>query len=339
MSYGRGSLSQKSFGFFVTCSLASLLISGCGFTRAQHEGITSFGQAANILGETSEAQLRSSRGNIMQMKKLALAIERKKLPATRPDGQPADRKFYQEEINIDSGLDPESMDKRVRAVKFLIAYGNLLDAFTDQVSESEFNMARHRFMVAVRDFPSSPLQEDKINSLGRLIAWPNSLCTEAEKKESLRKIIPMVSPIIQQLCDSLERDFSMTGNGVTSRLDSAQDRLASNAIEVLKTDVGSISDFLVVLDGFVLANETKAGLDSVSAKVLQVVTALRDADKKLVYLVAQVQRVGEEERSFSAGDITVRYLRETMEQVTTDEIKSFVASTSELRQTTALMVK
>lgn len=339
MSFGRGSLSQKSFGFLVTCSLVSLLIAGCGFTRAQHEGITSFGQAANVLGETSETQFRNSRSNIMQMKKLALAIERKKLPATRPDGTPADRKFYQEEIDIDSGLDPESMDKRIRAVKFLTAYGNLLGAFTEQVSESEFNIARQRFMTATRDFPSSPLQADKINSLGRLITWPNSLCMETEKKESLMKIIPMVSPMIQQLSDSLEKDFNMAGTGVASRLDSAQDRLASNAIEALKTDVASMSDFLVLIDGFVLANETKAGLDNISAKVLQVVTALREADRKMVQLVAKVQRVSEEERSFPAGDISVRYLKETMEQVATDEIKSFVASTSELQQAAALMTK
>lgn len=283
----------------------TVLFAGCGLTKTQKTGITTFGKAVATLGTASKEGFQGGRNNVIEMKSLRLAIERKRLSAAKPDGKPADRTFYDEELNLDSGLDPDNIEKRVNAVELLIQYGNLLVAFSDETQEKELTTASENFKVSVKKFPGNPLSADEIDGLGQVVVVAGKMWIENEKKEALEKIIPTVSPLIKKLCVDLETDFDLKIQGAAADIYNVQDRLANEAIDCLKRPGDSISDRLLLINGFALANRNKAALEMTSKNLLKAVASLRQADDKLVSLIAENRINLDEIKAFAddAGEL------------------------------------
>ena len=292
--------------FALLCSVTTIIfMTGCGLTKVQKGGVATFGQAAATLGTASKEQFQGGRDNVIEMKGLRLAIERKVLPAAKPDGKPADREFYAEELNLDSGLDPDNIEKRVNAVELLIQYGNLLVAFSEETQEKELTAASDKFMKSVKKFPGNPLSEGEIDGLGQVVVVAGNMWIENEKKEALKKIIPTVSPLIKKLCVDLETDFDPQKKGVAADIYNTQDRLANEAIDGLKRTGDSVSDRLLLINGFALADRNKAALETTSKNLLKAVASLRQADDKLVTLIADNKIPLDEIKTFAddAGDL------------------------------------
>lgn len=282
-----------------------ILPAGCGLTKTQKTGIATFGQAAATLGAAGKEGLQGGRDNVIGMKGLRLAIERKTLSAAKPDGKPADRGFYAEELNLDSGLDPDNIEKRVNSLELLIQYGNLLVAFSEGTQEKELTAASDSFKKSVKKFPGNPLSADEIDGLGQVVVVAGKMWIENEKKEALEKIIPTVSPLIKKLCSDLETDFDPQKKGMAADIYNAQDRLANEAINGLKRTGESMSDRLLLIDGFALADRNKAELETTSRNLLKAVASLRQADDKLVSLIADNKITLDEIKAFAddAGDL------------------------------------
>jgi hypothetical protein len=290
----------RRIALVVLCGVAFLaLLPGCGLTRAQKEGVSFYAKASSALGAASAEHLRAFRSDIVRMKTTRLAIEGRKLPATRPDGKPPDRRFYTEELNLDSGLDPDNLEKRLTAVDMLAAYGDLLQTLSGKSQEEEVTSAAERFANSVRNFPESPLPEEKVDNLGKLLATAGTLWTEGEKKKTVQVVVPQVSPLIQHLCDSLENDFKINGSGFAANVDLVQDRLASEAIDGLKGETTSMTDRLLLIDGLALANDSKGSLARVSSKMFKAIASLRQADRELVALVTERQFTLDAIKSYS----------------------------------------
>ena len=273
--------------FALSCSVTTIIfMTGCGLTKVQKGGVATFGQAAATLGTASKEQFQGGRDNVIEMKGLRLAIEKKALSAAKPDGKPADREFYAEELNLDAGLDPDNIEKRMNAVELLIQYGNLLVAFSEETQEKELTSAADNFKKSVKKFPGNPLSEGEIDGLGQVVVVAGKMWIEHEKKEALGKIIPTVSPLIKKLCDDLESDFDPQKKGVAADTYNTQERLANEAIDGLKRTGDSMGDRRLLINGFALADRNKAGLETTSKKLLKAVASLRLADDKLVSLIA-----------------------------------------------------
>jgi hypothetical protein len=281
----------------VTYSLAMLLImclAGCGLNVAQKSSIASFGQATTTLGSISKEQFQGGRENVIQMNRQRLAIEKKILPAAKSD-KPADRSYYTEQLNLDSGLDPVNIERRVDAVELLTQYGNLLVAFSTETQEKELTEASSNFTDSIKGFPNNPLSTEEINGIGQIVIVAGKMWVEYEKKKALTKIIPTVSPLITEVCDSLENDFNLSKNGVASDIFNTQDRLANEAIDGLKREGGSIGDRLLLIDGLSFADQNKERIETVSNKILKAIEALRKANKELTSLI--------ENKNYSIVDI------------------------------------
>lgn len=259
---------------------------GCGLTKIQKTGIATFGQASATLGSASKEGLQGGRDSVIGMKGLRLAIEGKTLPAAKTGAKPADREFYAEELNLDAGLDPDNIEKRLHALELLIQYGNLLVAFSEETQEKELAAAAESFQRSVKKFPDNPLSLDEIDGLGQVVVVAGKMWIENEKKQALKKIIPTVSPLIQKLCIALETDFDPRQKGMAADIYNAQDRLANEAINGLKRPGDSMSDRLLLINGFALADRNKALLETTSKNLLKAVVSLRQADEKLVSLIA-----------------------------------------------------
>lgn len=265
--------------------LVSVLTTGCGLTKSQKEGINAFGKAASTLGAASKGQFEGGRERVIEMKRQQLAMERKTLPAKKPDGSKADREFYAGALDLDSGLDRKKIETRVAAVELLIQYGDLLVAFSENTQEKELTAAAGKFSDSIKGFPDNPLTTAQIAGLGQLAVVAGKMWVEHEKKEALKQIIPTVSPLVEQVCSYLEKDFDLKKRGVTEEIYNRQDRLASEAIDGLKREGGSLGDRLLLIDGFALADKNKAELETASKKFLKTVATMRAADKKLVSLI------------------------------------------------------
>ena len=108
---------------------------------------------------------------------------------------------------------------------------------------------------------------------------------EHKKKTVLQEVVPAVSPLIQTICDRLERDFDIKKKGIIQDVDLVQDRLAAESIDGLKKDTTTINDRLLLMNGFALATDCKNKLDLGSDRVLNAVAAMRKADKELLDLI------------------------------------------------------
>ncbi len=266
--------------------IIGLMLAGCGLTKTQKEGISCFGRAANTIGKAGSEQFIEFRTDTIAMNKTRLSIEGKKLSTVTPDGKPADRAFYEEDINLDSGLDPDNIIIRINAVNLLSSYGELLVAFSEESYKEEFRESADKFAASIASFPNSPLSKDKADALGKLVRSVEGIWIEHKKKIVLQEVVPVVSPLIQKICDSLEKDFDIKKGGIIQNVYLVQDRLAAESIDGLKKDTTIISDRFLLVNGFALATDCQNKLCLSSNRVLSAIAAMRKADKELVDLMS-----------------------------------------------------
>lgn len=291
------------------CLVIAISIQGCGLTSAQRKDIEIFGHAASTLGESSKDQFVAGRENVIDMKRYRLAIEKTVLPPYQNDsGIPARDYFFSKNLNLDAGLDKNDIAIRVAAVDLLQQYGKLLVAFTTDSHEKEIKESADKFAKSVGKFPHNPMTADEIDGLGQIVTAVGGILVEHQKKEALEKVVPKVSPLIDKICDSLEQDFDPKKNGIYANINTVQDRLASVAIEGLKFPGDSMSDRLLLIDGFALAEKNKGILITTSSQILKSIASLRKANNQLLDVIKShkvglkdIKEFGEDVADLSKG--------------------------------------
>lgn len=265
------------------CLAMVACIPGCGLTSAQRKEIVTFGQAAATLGASGKDQLVAGRENVIDMKRYRLAIEKVVLDPgkSKDSGILAREFFFSKTLNLDAGLDRGDIEARVAAVDILQQYGKLLVAFTADSHDKEIKDSAEKFVKSVGKFPNNPLTAEEIDGLGQIVTSVGGILVERQKKEALEKVVPKLAPLIEKICDSLERDFDPTTNGVYANIDTVQDRLASAAIDGLKAPAESMTDRLLLIDGFALAEKNKRITAIMSRQMLKSIASLRKANSQL----------------------------------------------------------
>lgn len=262
-------------------------IQGCGLSTAQRKEIENFGQSATTLGASGKEQLISSRELVIDMKSYRLAIEKFVLPAYPAGNAMSPRDYYfLKSLDLDAGLDPKDMDVRVAAVDLLHQYGKLLVAFTTESHEKAIKDSANAFVKSVTAFPRNPMTTDEINGLGRIVTSIGGILTEHWKKDALEQVVPMVAPLIDMLCNNLEKDFDPRQNGIYGSMNTVQDRLASAAIEGLKMPGDSSRDRLMMIDGFAMAEKARGTLTTTSSQLLKAIASLRKANRQLSEVIS-----------------------------------------------------
>ncbi|HEY3309719.1 MAG TPA: hypothetical protein VGJ93_14800 [Desulfuromonadaceae bacterium] len=302
-------MSTKKLCLACWCLVVVVSLQGCGLTSAQRKEIEIFGQAASTLGESSKDQFVAGRENVIDMKRYHLAIEKNVLPPYQADsGIPAREYFFSKNLNLDAGLDKNDIDIRVAAVDLLQQYGKLLVAFTTDSHEKEIKESADKFAKSVGKFPHNSMTADEVDGLGQIVTAVGGILVEHQKKEALEKVVPKVSPLIEKICDSLEQDFDPKKNGIYANINTVQDRLASVAIEGLKFPGDSMSDRLLLIDGFALAEKNKGILTTTSSQILKSIASLRKANSQLLDVIKShkvglkdIKEFGEDVADLSKG--------------------------------------
>ena len=285
-------MSTKKHFWIICLLIIAFSIQGCGLTVAQRKDIEVFGQAASKLGAASKEQLVAGRENVIDMKRYRLAIKKFVLPPYEADsGMSARDFFFSKSLNLDSGLDVNDIEVRVAAVDLLQQYGKLLVAFTTDSHEKEIKESADKFAKSVGEFPNNPMTSDEINGLGKIVTTVGGMLVEQQKKEALEKVVPKVAPLIDKICDSLEKDFDPNKNGIFGNIDTVQDQLSSVAIEGLKMSGDSMSDRLLLIDGFAMAEKNKGIITTTSKQILKSIASLRKANSQLIEII-QNNKVG-----------------------------------------------
>lgn len=272
----------KSLYLVYSFMLIVMLLQGCGLTTAQRKEIEVFGQATTTLGASSKEQLVDGRENMIDMNRYRLAIEKFVLPTYPEDcGMTARKYYFSKGLNLDAGLDVNDIGIRVAAVELLQQYGDLLVAFSTDSHEKEIKEAADKFSKSVGKFPKNPMTSDEINGLGQIVTSIGGILVDHQKKEALEKVIPKVTPLIDMICDRLENEFNPKKKGVYGNINTFQDRLSSAAIEGLQIEGNSMSDRLLLIDGFALAEKNKNNITITSNQLLKSIASLRKANGQL----------------------------------------------------------
>ena len=279
-------IKTRKLGLAGWCIVTVVCLQGCGLTSAQRKDIETFGQAASTLGAAGKEQLVGGRENVLDMRRYRLAIEKIVLTPYPPDsGIPAREYYFSKVLNLDAGLDKKDIDIRVAAVDLLQQYGKLLVAFSTDSHEKEIKESADKFAKSVGSFPQNPMTAEEIDGLGQIVTSVGGILVERQKMEALEKVVPKVSPLIDKLCDSFERDFDPKKDGVYANIYAAQDRLGGAAIEGLKIPGASMSDRLLLIDGFALAENSKGAVTTTSRQLLKSIASLRKANSQLLEVI------------------------------------------------------
>lgn len=236
------------------------------------------------MGASGKDQLVAGRENVIDMKRYRLAIKKIQLNPAEAKGDARDY-FFSQALNLDAGLDKDNIASRVAAVDVLQQYGKLLVAFTTDSHEKELKESAGKFVKSVGKFPENPMTAEEIGGLGQIVTSIGGILVERQKKEALEKVVPKVAPLIDRICDSLEREYDPTKNGIYANLDTVQDSLAIAAIAGLKAPADSMADRLLLIDGFALAEENKGTVETTSVKMLKSIASLRKANRLLVEVI------------------------------------------------------
>ena len=261
---GSRSMIQKASVLFIVLAL-SVLIAGCGLTSVQKKGVYSFGDAATTLGRVVSQELPAMRSHVIEMKKLNYAIENRVMK-TLPT-----REAYEKKINIDSGLDAENIAKRLEAMGLLVKYGTFLSSFARDTADAELKKNARSL--------------NDVKGLGQIAHAGGKIFIEWKKKKLIKKVAVKISPLIQELCGELEKNFDVNGRGAAKNVDIVQERLYAESIDGLRRTSESVSDRLIQVEAFVLAQDSRIRLKQVSEKILYSVRALKKADDELLRLV------------------------------------------------------
>lgn len=265
-------------------ALFALAVAGCGLTESQRAGIAGFGSATKQFGEVTAKQLPAYRDDIVHMNTVAWVLNSKgnKLSEKKPNGDPADAAYYRSQVAFDDGLTPEQIQVRIEAINVLTTYGSLLQTFASSSQAEQLQASADKFVASVEALPNSPLSQEKVEGLGKIVQIGGNIWIEWKKRKTIEQVVPIGSALIRNICDRLKTDFDPQLKGIAALLDGAEDNLEVQAKDWLRRPPGpSLSDRLLQLEAFRTATMTYADLRFTSKQALGAIEALRTANDNL----------------------------------------------------------
>lgn len=256
-------------------------LSGCALTSTQREATSRFAQASSDIGDFATTEFNHFRSATIDMNVTDIAIRGKKTllecevdPVTKkPTGKCVP--------DLDEALKPSPTIERVKSAQALSSYGKLLLTLVTETQEAELKKASNNFVDSFKSASNIKMSDTQLEGLGQLVQAIGSFWVEAKKAKAVKQIVKDAGPYVDDLCDLLIDDFSLTTLQVGQGVDKTISNLVGDASIALKENDASYNDRLIAISGLKQAWEEREHLNNISNQAIATLTKLKAANTQL----------------------------------------------------------
>jgi hypothetical protein len=257
------------------------LLAACGLTQAQRRSLKEFGSATTSLAHLSGQELRTYRQDVIEMKTWLFALENKQAPPPGADTPVQYQQRLRKDFDFDSGLDADNLQVRLDALDCLAQYGQLLAEFASRKDLEKMDEQARQFGRSLGRLPQDVLDESQAKGLSDLFGVAGRTWADIYKKQTLRHVVPKARPVVERLCDYLERDLDPKQPGFAYNVALVSDRLRRAAVERLKSDTAQSAERAGHVRALRMAYEVEVRLETGSARALEAIALLRKANLQM----------------------------------------------------------
>ena len=189
------------------------LASGClGLTASQKAAIAEFSRATAAVGETTQTELTEMRERMIRTNQERLILRG---PSRDLDVASA----------LDGTLTVGNVSVVVAAATALQGYGEMLEALVEDTQTKELHGAAEKFVTSLKQVPNVSLSPGASDAISAAIVLGGQVLIDAKKARAIKAIVPETRPAIDQICDTLTRDFDYKTAGLAADLGAATEAL------------------------------------------------------------------------------------------------------------------
>jgi hypothetical protein len=257
----------------------AVLGSGCaGLTASQKAAITEFSRATNAVGQMTQAELTEMRERMIQTNQRRLVLRGKDSGLT-PAGP------------LDGNLTVSNVSVVVAAATALQGYGEMLEALATDTQTAELQGAADKFTTSLGRVPNVKLSQGESDAIKGAVVFAGQLFIEAKKARALKTIVPKAKPAIDQICDTLTRDFDFQQGGLAQDLATANESLFGAAAAAFQdapagSDASAIGVRSFSLPALQYAVEGRLRQDEILKRISSAATAIKKANAALADALA-----------------------------------------------------
>lgn len=196
----------------------TILVSGCGLSQSQRQGVQSFGQATATLGKVGQDEFVQSRQDVIAMNQYRLKLGAGEVNLEKMDGS-----FTLQRVQL-----------RVAALQALQDYGELLWQLASKDLNKDFGAAAGQFVTSLRSVKGLELSEDKAGAITLIATSVGGLLLEAARAKAVQRIVEETSPVVQKLADLVKNTFDDEGTGWSAGYEQAIKTLDGDLIVARK---------------------------------------------------------------------------------------------------------
>ncbi len=288
------------------------ILSGCGLTPIQKQQVAQFAAATESVATTTQDQFKSTRDKVIELERRRLIMRKETPPKS---------------LDLDGGLSEAGIASQVGTLKALQAYGDILNKLAANSQGEAIANAATDFMTQFESAKKTQdstykLDDSKKNAVLGAVGIVGSWFVESEKKKHIKTIVEAYSKDVGDLSKLLKNDLTLVEDslcieeskrkkrvsktGVIDIYCTSSDAVSELAADVLKDRNYSFVEREFAYNSYVLAQQAKEEISTLSSQGEKVVSKLSTANDQLLKVIEA-------------------------DNYTTDDIKSFAQQVNELQ--------
>lgn len=278
-----------------------LWLTGCGLTQIQKQQIAQFATATESVAITTQDQFRTTRDKVIELERRRLIMRNEAPPQS---------------FDLDGGLSEQGIAAQIATLKALQSYGDILNKLATNDQGDAIATAATNFMTQFEAAKQTQdatykLDDGKKKATLGVIGVASSWFIESEKKKHIKPIVEAYSKDVGNLAGLLKNDLTLvedslcieeskrkpatTKTGVIDIYCTSADAVSELASDVLKEENHSYPEREFAYNSYVLAQQAKAEINTLSSQGDKLVTKLSSANNQLLKVI--------EDDNYTADDI------------------------------------
>lgn len=281
--------------------ILALSVTGCGLTTVQKQQVAQFATATESVATTTQDQFKTTRDKVIELERRRLIMRNAAPPKS---------------IDLDGGLSEAGIVTQIATLKALQSYGDILNKLATNDQGEAIAKAATNFITQfeaanqLRD-ATYKLDENKKNAVLDVIGIVSSWYIEKEKKKHIKSIVEAYSTDVGSLAGLLNNDLTLVEDslcideskrklktsetGVIDIYCTSADAVSELAGDVLKEKNHSYQEREFAYNSYVLAQQAKEEISTLSGQGGKLVSKLSDANNQLLKVI--------DEDNYTADDI------------------------------------